>query len=193
MYIARGYPTDLVNSWIKNYLAIRWANRLGVPESAGDVFVLKTSFNPAWSRFNVQKLGQIVKEAWISNLLNENFERPRSRVYHTRDAVVDFNFGDTVPIGPYREVRESSGISRPLAGPFSWVVNPRIQGDRVVSLDSRALFDVRKTDFFDRKFLVSRKRTRNLGDLVSMWKKSVLSTQPAIDDCLNLYLDDIHE
>src|SRR5437667_11024910 len=69
----------MVNSWIKNYLAIRWANRLSEPSSAGVVFVLKSTFNPVWSRFNVQDLGQRVKETWISELLNEKFYDPRSR------------------------------------------------------------------------------------------------------------------
>jgi hypothetical protein len=36
------------------------------------------------------------------------------------------------------------------------------------------VFDIRKSDFFDRRVMVSRKRTRNLADLFNTWKHSVM-------------------
>jgi len=53
------------------------------------------------------------------------------------------------------------------------------------------LFDVRKSNFLDRRFLVSRKRARNLGDFVYTWNKAVLSTHTVVQDDTSLYLDDM--
>ena len=36
--------------------------------------------------------------------------------------------------------------------------------------------DLRKTSILNRRLLVSKKRTRNLFDLASLWKRTVLST-----------------
>jgi hypothetical protein len=37
----------------------------------------------------------------------------------------------------------------------------------------KEVLDLRKTDFFDRRVMVSRKRTRNLADLFNTWKHSI--------------------
>jgi hypothetical protein len=202
LYIARGYPPDLVNSWIKNYLAIRWSNRLSEPhKGAESVFVLKSTFNRVWSRFNVQELGQLVKEKWITELLNERFDDPRSRylghVGHDlekagqlslrgsvrtsstsapRDPVGSLEFprdpvgslGDADRLSPFTEVWKAPSATFPLP-------------------EAIMLFDVRKSDFIDRKFLVSRKRTRNLGDFVHTWNRVVLGTEARSDAELALH------
>jgi hypothetical protein len=51
--------------------------------------------------------------------------------------------------------------------------------------------DIRKSDFFDRRVMVSRKRTRNLGDLFNTWKHSIeqLPEEKAID----LTLSDVND
>ena len=69
LYIGRGYPMALVRNWIKDNSAKRWANRLGEPtERNPSIFVLKSSFNPAWDRFNVHELATCIKEAWLKSI-----------------------------------------------------------------------------------------------------------------------------
>ncbi|KIJ57948.1 hypothetical protein HYDPIDRAFT_34649 [Hydnomerulius pinastri MD-312] len=41
--------------------------------------------------------------------------------------------------------------------------------------------DLRKTDIFNRRLITSRKRTRNLFDIASTWKRTVLHT-PVLAD-----------
>ena len=81
LYIARGYPTDLVKKWLKENYAERWENRLGVSKTGPrELFVLKSHFNPAWSAFNVHELGQKVVTTWLSGLQKlEDIERQRRR------------------------------------------------------------------------------------------------------------------
>lgn len=67
LYIARGYPVDLVHHWIKTNLARRWMNRLHEPsESTKSVLVLKSSFNPVWETFNIHELWNTIKEEWLA-------------------------------------------------------------------------------------------------------------------------------
>ncbi|TDL15596.1 hypothetical protein BD410DRAFT_845099 [Rickenella mellea] len=44
----------------------------------------------------------------------------------------------------------------------------------LIGRGTRLEFDVFKTDFFERRMLVSRKRTRNLGDFASSWRKAMM-------------------
>ena len=79
IYIARGYPVDLVRKWTKDNIAKRWTRRLeetpnddGVVSAKGvqtsNLLVLKTTFNPIWDSFNVHDLSKIVVDKWISGL-----------------------------------------------------------------------------------------------------------------------------
>jgi hypothetical protein len=58
--------------------------------------------------------------------------------------------------------------------PMSWIVG-RLQGGSL-GVERKLWFDVRKSDFLDRRFLVSRKRNIQLSDLIGAWKHSVLKT-----------------
>ena len=189
LYIARGYPGDLVNSWIKNYLAVRWADRLSEPSSAGVVFVLKSTFNPVWSRFNVQDLGQRVKETWISELLNEKFYDPRSRTLGESSRP---SRTTSISLFPPAGISDTPRDTEEPVGSAERFT--KVWKDPTVSFpwpEAVMLFDVRKSDFLDRRFLVSRKRTRNLGDFVHTWNKAVLSTHTVVQDDTSLYLDDM--
>ena len=69
LYLARGYPTNLVLKWLKDYRSKRWEDRLKTERIAPEKpFVLKSYFNPAWMNFNVQELGNIVTETWQAEL-----------------------------------------------------------------------------------------------------------------------------
>ena len=69
LYIARGYPTDLVRKWTKENSNKRWLNRHNKSEPSGEVFVLKSKYNPAWTAFNIHELQQTVVSSWRSSLL----------------------------------------------------------------------------------------------------------------------------
>jgi hypothetical protein len=69
-YLSRGYPPNLISSWLRVNSLIRWQRRLGSPLDPVDIFVLKTCFNPAWETFNVHTLGQLVTSSWIDSLVD---------------------------------------------------------------------------------------------------------------------------
>ena len=51
--------------------------------------------------------------------------------------------------------------------------------------------DIRKSDFFDQRVMVSRKRTRNLGDLFNTWKHSI--EQLPEEEAIDLTLSDVND
>lgn len=68
LYIARGYPVDLVKHWTKTNLLKRWENRLREPkESPRGVSVLKSTFNPVWESFNVHELRTTIVKRWLDS------------------------------------------------------------------------------------------------------------------------------
>jgi hypothetical protein len=65
MYIARGYPSDLVYKWLSDHIRERWNKRLSVIERTTDeVLVLKSVFNTAWNYFSARELGETVLNYW---------------------------------------------------------------------------------------------------------------------------------
>ena len=52
--------------------------------------------------------------------------------------------------------------------------------------DKEGLWDLRKTDIFNKKVILSRKRTRNFLDLTNLWKKTVIDNleEQTLDDLL---------
>ena len=59
------------------------------------------------------------------------------------------------------------------------------------AFDVVSVLDVRSLGFIDYKWIVSRKRTRNLSDFVNTWKKSLLRYTP-IEDALMEHVDEWH-
>lgn len=262
LYVARGYPPDLVKKWTRENYGIRWKNRLNEPKSSpSGAFVLKSHFNPAWSAFNVHEMGKLVIDSWLSSLHSYD-EAEQRRRQKERGPVVGPDLAlqevrvDPVPpviLQPAVQVRDSvqrslvdlwagrswrvgeagpSNISRaPVAStsavsmPFSRAGTPEFApvsmpasraGTPLVSEpevglgnvqvgqsdvpkspliptgelrrvgDSRGMevvsvLDVRSVGFIDHRWIVSRKRTRNLSDFINTWKKSLLRYTPPED------------
>ena len=68
LYIARGYPVNMIEKWTKYQAARRWQQRLeDTTKDTGELFVLKSTFNPLWSEFNIKNLLLTIKEAWVEN------------------------------------------------------------------------------------------------------------------------------
>jgi hypothetical protein len=168
LYIARGYPADLVNAWSKKYSAVRWNNRLreaGGVSDTGDVFVLKSQFNRVWDNFESQELGRIIVKAW------EDYEIP----IRDRGLLADL---ENVAANDVARVIENAGLGLDRSGrPLLWIPkNFRSGSGYQAGLDTLGI------GFNDRRWLVSRKRGTNLFDLVSSWKKSVLRSDPSLRD-----------
>ena len=220
LYVARGYPPDLVSKWTKEHISKRWASRLDEPTRAPEtVFVLKSHFSPSWEYFNVQELGQLIKDSWLSSLqdLYENQHRreidaevipiqptlraPRHSVPPVQRSLADFWSRATPPAvaststphaqegrnsppstGNVQEVSApdpamSNPIGRSLVGTSALVETGAIRRLSVSnSFEIMKALDVVFEGFFDRRWLVSRKRNRNVADLTSTWKKAVLES-----------------
>lgn len=150
LYIMRGYPTALVKSWSKNNMTKKWNQRLSVEERAAEeVLVLKSSFNTAWNYFNARELGDTILGHWRTFM--EHAEKQDGSM---PIALHPGHIGHTSDIEALPEFRTQVGV---------------------VGTEPVLMPDARKINVVNRRILVSRKRTRNLFDLTSLWKKTVLS------------------
>jgi hypothetical protein len=154
LYIARGYPSREVDKWLKDNIASKWQNRLTVrksEETSGTtqgVLVLKTEFNTTWNYFSARELGDTIFSTW--------------REYCDRaDPLTN---GNAPPANPNFDAHRGNLD----------VVDPALDTEFMTAEGLYMLPDVRKLDVMSRRMIVSRKRTRNLFDLTSFWKKTVL-------------------
>ena len=148
MYAKRGYPLDLVKGWLRKYSAERWNKRLNEEKdsSRNEVLVLKSEFNTSWNYFSASQLGDTIIGFWREWLI---------RAERNQFSIAFPKFSGR--IGDLKDVSEK--------------LNSLVS----TSDGLRPVPDLRKIGFLDRRMIVSRKRTRNLFDLTSLWKKMVLS------------------
>lgn len=274
LYLCRGYPMNLIESWSKNHADKRWQNRLEeTVQDAGDLFVLKSSFNPLWEDFDVKTLFAGIKKSWVENLppivrcdlegrcsihnsstmqynvpfdlqaaenkrldaLKYKYSFVQTSLTHDQtpgasgssgplhQETLDRFWTGQPPVSrdnrkrrslsphPVRRMElreaESTGdviyaveevppppaeLARPLVdlriscrstdptlprlaepdGPFSWAVCWEHSERTGLNFVKKPVFDFFKTSFFNRRMLVSRKRTTNLFDLASVWRKA---------------------
>jgi hypothetical protein len=239
LYIARGYPVDLVKHWTRTNLLKRWENRLREPsESPRGVSVLKSEFNPVWETFNIHELRTAITKRWLEGrnaepwcdlptcenvthfgFVNRKAREDRSRkrtalVMHHEHMADGSGTWSAPDIQESRKARKlhsrlAAGTAQRAASsvdaseafapgpiesvpaycdavgleserlpnstlPMSWHVHWR--DGRHAGVERTLLFDVARAAFFDNKLLVSRKRTTQMSDLTSVWKKAVLNT-----------------
>ncbi|THG95847.1 hypothetical protein EW145_g7889 [Phellinidium pouzarii] len=81
------------------------------------------------------------------------------------------SFEETVP-------QSKVSMAKRVTGPKSlaYRFEPASKPGASVAYVMEPMFDITKSDFLSRRWLVSWKRTSNLGDLASMWRKNVLET-----------------
>jgi len=151
LYIKRGYPSDLVMKWMKDNFKTRWEKRISVGSNADrehdDVLVLKSEFNTAWNYFSAHELGDVVLgywRTWMNQADNDQFDNQSG--YYRYDA----------------SIGGLENVDRDLCSPVR-------TSDGLVMMP-----DIRKLDILNRRMIVSRKRTRNIFDLTSLWKKTAL-------------------
>ena len=178
LYIARGYPVDMVDAWLKTHTATRWENRLGDPRKARDAFVLKSRFNSAWNGFNVHELGQIVVGLWLSWLLDNDIRMSRLKA----SEVGQFSEWST-------EVKEDHALSSAAPQGVAEVLVETL-GPLGKHIEFKKILDARKAGLINRDWIVSRRRNRNLFDFVSMLRKFVVAHEEASDRGSSSHMDD---
>jgi hypothetical protein len=147
LYIARGYPSNLVINWTRSNIKERWQKRLdNNRREHDDILVLKSEFNTAWNYFSAKELGDTVLGYWRGWLA-----AAESNTYNIRYPAFSGETGDLEDVSASRCV-----IVDTPTGP-------------------RPIPDIRTIGFANRRMIVSRKRTRNLFDLTSLWKKTVIT------------------
>jgi len=192
LYIARGYPVDLVHAWIKANCSKRWSHKM--EQTIGEeapAFVLKTKFNPSWDSFNVQELGRLITESWADSLagfrnhasLSASLSKPRwDPARFDVDTYLDDTEAAGITIPVPRSLRTSEPYLEPSGSQSVWSPEDGclirtgclVRVGHSPQLEVERVLDVSKVGFFDKRWLVSRKRTSNVADLISIWNKSVL-------------------
>jgi hypothetical protein len=164
LYTSRGYPYDIVIGWTKKYIKERWQKRIYVApqeavRSASDVLVLKSEYNLAWDYFSATALGNTMMDTWRNGI-----DASLSTTWHTTD------------YRPFDDPKYGSQIASSSRGQLFDCDPEFLTEFRVTDGTGVAeMPDLRKLGFLDKRFLVSKKRTRNLYDLTSLWKKTVLA------------------
>lgn len=182
LYIGRGYPPTLVQTWLKSQKEKRWADRLATrnteaEETAGTFFTLKTHFNEAWKSFNVGELQTRITSHWQGLANSEGVtrrKRPRTEV--------------SVPSGQRKRVRialqgqQWAGQSRLNLipeDPAFRETGVRLGGvisDSSLGMQAHVEQKAAQEWINTGKFLVSRKKNTQLWDLTRTWNKSVWDT-----------------
>ena len=157
LYIKRGYPTDLIKNWTRNYAQARWNKRLVAPvdRTPEGVLVLKSDFNHVWEHFSATELGKI-----FTGYCNEWF------------AVQEVATRENRLIPAQNRFPEFPGFLGGLDD-----VSPGLKTRVNAKEGPVEMPDIRKTDILSRRWIVSRKRTKNLFDLTAVWKQTLATTQ----------------
>ncbi|KAL1657944.1 hypothetical protein GGF50DRAFT_68214 [Schizophyllum commune] len=133
----------------------RWEKRLAeTPRAAAsDVLVLKSEYNTAWNFFSAKELGDTILGFW--RRWCDNAEANTFNVLHP----------------PFTAASgELSTSTDDRVSTLMWV-SPEGGGPRYRA----QVADIRKVGILNRRMIVSKKRTRNLFDLTSLWKKIVIA------------------
>jgi hypothetical protein len=165
LYVRRGYPEAWLEPIFKREAQKRYNQRLGetsedltVPgkPDSEEVIVLKSEFNTAWDFFSAKELGNIVHDSWRTYLEGaEKGEYPIS-------PMLGRELGDlaSTDVDLMTELQDSGGIGT------GWTIDWR----------KYSLPDIRKLTFgSSARWIVSRRRTIQLKDMVSTWKRTMIN------------------
>ena len=173
LYLSRGYPDCVIRKWLNDHLHTRWENQFAIKadNDEKDVIVLKTHFNDAWNDFSISELLRhisrplkAVRNSWEKGdfVISNDEEHPLRR---WQFRLPFFPQPASFPPDAF-PLLDRATVQRDLWHEF--------EGDvvfgKVTYLDLQTLL------VDNAKWVVSRKRTKRLGDLAVLWKKSVLST-----------------
>jgi hypothetical protein len=158
IYIARGYPPMLIAAWLKLNYRARWDARLReFSPPRADVLVLKSDYNISWDLFDVHVLEERIKTGWRTAMRTLAMNKLPSDnplwYYQTRSRYTMIN-----------SVRAAGTPGTSLTRQDGWVEEGFVGS--YLRLD--------KLGLLEKRFIVSKKRNRQLMDLCAMWRKSVL-------------------
>jgi hypothetical protein len=184
LYRARGYPTGLTSQWTRNNLSNKWENRYNThameseSEEKATFVVLKSEFNPVLNYFNAKELGDTIVSFWRQSM--EMWIDDKIPPVYASASEEDWNLGKHWLL---EEMEQGKLYPESVVTPKGGAAG------------SRLLPDVTKLNSLMRaRWLVSRRRTRNLFDLTNLWKRMVLSsTDNNLFDDLNRYGPDVPE
>ena len=151
LYVMRGYPEKLVLSWCKKYIQERWEKRFTsrTNEREESVLVLKSRFDDVWNFFSAAELGKTITEYWA-----EWLERAEKGQYSS---------DPTRPFPPYNPQNHDLTDVHPKL--FKTVIGE--DGLQAYSPD------LSKIGLLGSRWIVSRKRTKNLFDPTTKLKNIV--------------------
>jgi hypothetical protein len=171
LYLARGYPEGLVIDWSRKNIDRRWQNRYGVPdteivpeqEKDSSFVVIKYEYNPILDYLSAHDIGNTIVGYWRKYLHAYGRDIILDGKVPTRD---DRDWGKRLaPQWVASKGQRLSSDGRPQELPEGAEYAPRFPIPNVLTLNS----------LNHARWLISRKRSRNLFDLTNLWKKSVLS------------------
>jgi len=140
-------------NWCRKNIQERWEKRFALQtqsEHDEGVLVLKSRYNDVWNWFSAAELGKAVTEYWSD--------------WYTHSEKGQFISDPARPFQPDNP-DDNHGITD--VRPDLWT--------RVLNREGEEVFvpDLRKIGILGCRWIVSRKRTTNLFDLSSLWKKTV--------------------
>ena len=211
-------PAKVINNWKKQYVRKRWEVKdLSKTDREDRVIMLKTVFNDTWDFFNIHELERVMIQSirqytaeWrakelLSYLSPEEVDNVITTdsllVNHMDVFVEEFAGGMLGGMSADDIIRALSARTAPLLKRLMTVQAP----DGTQSISEMNLLNYEFWIIGDRRFLLSHKRTPNVGDLVTRWRRSqvrasfdwsndpvsVIMLQAARN--LDLMLADIHE
>jgi len=155
LYIGRGYPPAIVNSWLKDQVEKRWEDRLSERKpgrfDGSTLFTLKTFFNDAWKYVNVHELERIIKTEWTVGL------PPASSILGKRK----------VGFTPFESAKKLKTRKDALHRSHTQMQALGYNVDEVITTWSW---------FNNAKFLISRKRNKQLWDVTRTWNKEIYAS-----------------
>ena len=185
LYVQRGYPAKVISHWKKQYIRKRWEVKdLPKTDCEDHVIMLKTVFNDAWNSFNIHELEHVMIQPILQYMAEWRAREPLS--YLSPDEVDNVIPMDSL-LGNHVDVFVEEFAGRTLGGASADVIIEALS-DRTAPLLKR-LVTVQALDgelstsemnllnyeywiLGNRQFLLSRKRTANVGDLVTRWRRS---------------------
>ena len=188
LYVQRGYPITVVRKWSKQYVHHRWqAKDLPKPVSTESVMVLKTMINDTWESFSINELSNIILQTirsytnewrqrepglpitaeWESALIPTSLLTPNN-VDRFVEEFAGGSLGNRST--PEMIIKGLSVQTAPLMERF---VPSRDEEGNDVMIPVN-LLNYEYWIIGDRRFLISRKRTKNVGDLITQWRSSMV-------------------
>jgi hypothetical protein len=194
LYLARGYPLNVLSAWINKYSRSRWDNRLHIKEEEvqESLLVLKTHFNTVWDYVNIHAVHDAVKQEWDKEFISLEStlrqltladvgvlpvsNKPPRRRRRVRKSILLgatlASVGEVISESSDDDLESSELDPRPSAPKKRRVAAEQKESMR---LGHDANARTRLATLTSQRMIVSRKRFVTLGDLSSTWRKAVLA------------------